>query len=163
MAYVKTNWQTGDVITAAKLNNMETGIYDATEAAAAAFAPDIDDPQDGNVIKYDGTAGKWVNGTASGGMVVPVLTTADQGITWTCSHTYAEIAALITAGKCNQIKRVEEGIPGSVYETLVYSDSSQIIFADYQIDGDGARMTNYIITSESISEVESQYPQPQNP
>ena len=65
MAYVKTNWQTGDVITAAKLNNMETGIYDATEAAAAAFAPDIDDPQDGDVIKYDSTAEKWVNGAAA--------------------------------------------------------------------------------------------------
>ena len=67
MEYVKTNWQTGDVITAAKLNNMETGIYDATEAAAAAFAPDIDDPQNGDVIKYDSTEGKWVNGAASGG------------------------------------------------------------------------------------------------
>ena len=29
MAYEKTNWQTGDVITAAKLNNMEGGIEDA--------------------------------------------------------------------------------------------------------------------------------------
>ena len=67
MAYVKTNWQTGDVITAAKLNNMETGIYDATEAAAAAFAPDIDNPQNGDVIKYDSTEEKWVNGAASGG------------------------------------------------------------------------------------------------
>lgn len=65
MAYVKTNWQTGDVITAAKLNNMETGIYDATEAAADAFVADIDDPQDGDVIKYDGTAEKWVNGAAA--------------------------------------------------------------------------------------------------
>lgn len=73
MAYVKTNWQTGDVITAAKLNNMETGIYDATEAAAAAFAPDIDDPQDGDVIKYDSTAEKWVNGAASGGGGVTIV------------------------------------------------------------------------------------------
>lgn len=30
MAYVKTTWQTGDVITAAKLNNMEDGIEDAS-------------------------------------------------------------------------------------------------------------------------------------
>lgn len=65
MAYVKTNWQTGDVITAAKLNNMETGIYDATEAAADAFVADIDDPQDGDVIKYDSTSEKWVNGSAA--------------------------------------------------------------------------------------------------
>lgn len=30
MAYVKTTWQTGDVITAEKLNNMEGGIENAT-------------------------------------------------------------------------------------------------------------------------------------
>lgn len=64
MAYVKTNWQTGDVVTSSKLNNMETGIYDATEASASAFDPDIDNPQDGDVIKYDSTESKWVNGAA---------------------------------------------------------------------------------------------------
>ena len=78
MAYVKTNWQTGDVITAAKLNNMETGIYDAAEAAAAAFAPDIDDPQDGDVIKYDSTAEKWVNGKG-GGSFAPDITNPQDG------------------------------------------------------------------------------------
>lgn len=33
MAYVKTTWETGDVITAAKLNNMEGGIEAASDAA----------------------------------------------------------------------------------------------------------------------------------
>lgn len=79
MAYVKTNWQTGDVITAAKLNNMETGIYDATEAAADAFAPDIDDPQDGDVIKYDSTEGKWVNGAGPAGDFDPDIDDPQDG------------------------------------------------------------------------------------
>lgn len=31
MSYNKTNWQNGDIITAAKMNKVEQGIYDATE------------------------------------------------------------------------------------------------------------------------------------
>lgn len=34
MDYTKTNWQSGDVITAEKLNNMENGIEDASAAGA---------------------------------------------------------------------------------------------------------------------------------
>ena len=34
MAYTKTTWRTDDVITAALLNKMEQGIYDASEASA---------------------------------------------------------------------------------------------------------------------------------
>lgn len=101
MEYVKTNWQTGDVITAAKLNNMETGIYDATEAAAAAFAPDIDDPQDGDVIKYDGTAEKWVNGAAAeSGLVVPFITVDTQNLTITMDMSFADVLEAIENNKC---------------------------------------------------------------
>ena len=35
--YVPTNWKTGDVITATKLNNMETGIANASELADGAL------------------------------------------------------------------------------------------------------------------------------
>lgn len=35
--YVPTNWKTGDVITATKLNNMETGIADASALANGAL------------------------------------------------------------------------------------------------------------------------------
>ena len=31
MSYVKTTWQTGDIVTANKLNKMEQGIQDAGE------------------------------------------------------------------------------------------------------------------------------------
>ena len=101
MAYVKTNWQTGDVITAAKLNNMETGIYDATEAAAAAFAPDIDDPQDGDVIKYDSTAEKWVNGAGdASGFVVPFITVDALNMTITMDMSFADVLEAIENNKC---------------------------------------------------------------
>lgn len=97
MAYVKTNWQTGDVITAAKLNNMETGIYDATEAAADAFVADIDDPQDGDVIKYDSTEGKWVNGTGGGDSGTLLITINTQ--TMALNKTWTEIGTAMSQGK----------------------------------------------------------------
>ena len=45
MAYTKTTWASGDVVTAEKLNNAESGIETAQEtadAALAAFAPAYD-------------------------------------------------------------------------------------------------------------------------
>lgn len=36
MAYQKTSWLSGDVITAEKMNKIEDGIYQAQEAAASA-------------------------------------------------------------------------------------------------------------------------------
>lgn len=98
MAYVKTNWQTGDVITAAKLNNMEGGIYDANEAVSAAFAPDISNPQDGQVVVYDGTAGKWINGAASGGGVVTVGSINLTAMTVSLNKTAGELWTAFKAG-----------------------------------------------------------------
>ena len=129
MAYVKTNWQTGDVITAAKLNNMETGIYDATEAAAAAFDPDIDDPQDGDVIKYDSTAEKWVNGAAESGLVVPLITVDTQNLTITMDMAFADVLEAIENKKCCYA-RVDIGAGRlSIYhlDSYVPSDSTSLL------------------------------------
>ena len=40
MAYTPNTWNTGDVITAEKLNNLEQGVA----AAGAAFRPQVDKP-----------------------------------------------------------------------------------------------------------------------
>ena len=75
MAYTKTNWQTGDVIDATKLNHAEDGIAQAQQTADTANARDtlgeltdvdITTPTDGQVILYDATNSKWVNGNAGG-------------------------------------------------------------------------------------------------
>lgn len=42
MSYNKTTWATGDIITAAKLNNMEDGIADAGSGAAMVLTLDSD-------------------------------------------------------------------------------------------------------------------------
>lgn len=98
MAYVKTNWQTGDVVTSSKLNNMETGIYDVTEASASAFAPDIDSPQNGDVIKYDSTEEKWVNGEGGGG-IVTVGSINLTAMNVSLNKTAGELWTAFTAGK----------------------------------------------------------------
>lgn len=101
MPYVKTNWKTGDVVTSNKLNNMETGIYDANEAYASAFAPDIDNPQNGDVIKYDSTTEKWVNGAEDElGLVVPLITIDTQNMTITMDMSFADVLEAIESNKC---------------------------------------------------------------
>ena len=43
MSYTPTNWQTGDTVTATKLNNMETGINNAANAFVVTLTPtDLD-------------------------------------------------------------------------------------------------------------------------
>lgn len=43
MSYTPTNWQTGDTITAEKLNNMEGGIENANEPFVITFTPTAQD------------------------------------------------------------------------------------------------------------------------
>lgn len=156
MSYVKTNWKTGDVVTSNKLNNMETGIYDANEASASAFAPDITNPQDGDTLVYDGTAEKWVNGAASGGggNLVAHIDGND-----TLDKTWNEINTALTAGKycviivnsANQIS-IEIIISvsyGSDYWS-VYSTDDQYSY-EYYVDS----ASGYPIKRETIPHVES--------
>lgn len=91
MSYTPTEWETGDVITAVKLNNMETGITNA-------LAPVITNPQDGQTLVYDATAGVWKNGNGNAANVFYATYTPTSGTTATCDKTYSEIAAAIDAG-----------------------------------------------------------------
>lgn len=127
MNYVKNTWTNGDTVTAAKLNNMENGIAAVDTAQAAAFAPDITTPSNGDVIKYDSTAEKWVNGAvfapditnpqdgdtlvynatqqkwvngagSSAEMVIPSFTATMSPQSITCDKTYAEVYAAAAQG-----------------------------------------------------------------
>lgn len=67
--YVPTNWKTGDVITATKLNNMETGIADASALANGALQTS-GGTMTGNLIMdnsviYGSTESIWVKSSSS--------------------------------------------------------------------------------------------------
>ena len=167
MAYVKTNWQTGDVITAAKLNNMETGIYDATEAAADAFVADIDDPQNGDVIKYDSTAGKWVNGEGGGnsGNIIPIVSAADYSSTFTCNYTFAQLLELFDANRISMIKVIVDTTASEYAFYLPLGEIninngniSSISFMAATGSSSGVTTTMITISSTGITYTESTYP-----
>lgn len=89
MSYTKTNWSKGDIITAAKLNHAEQGIYDATEAAASAgggadivfqIVYDTTSSVDYSIIS--GSLDDVVAKVADGGIPVAELYRYDDGGYW---------------------------------------------------------------------------------
>lgn len=56
MAYERTNWQNGDVISSEKLNKMEKGIE-----AACNLEHNVEDPKEGQILKYSAAKEKFVN------------------------------------------------------------------------------------------------------
>ena len=59
--YIPTNWETGDVITATKLNNMETGIAGALQTSGGTMTGNINFTTSGNGIT---TSSPYLNGNA---------------------------------------------------------------------------------------------------
>ena len=150
MAYVKTNWKTGDVVTSSKLNNMETGIYDANEASASAFAPDIDNPQNGDVIKYDSTAEKWVNSEeAEFGLVVPLITVDAQNLTITMDMSFADVLEAIESNKCCYA-HIDIGagtLQAFNLDTFVPSDSTSLLEKQFSFTYSSVGTIPGIVTS----------------
>ena len=90
MAYTKTTWETGDVVSAAKLNNIEDGVEANSEAATNLFGL-IADEYDatatysaGDYCIYDGKLYK-----AADDISTAEEWTADH---WTATTIMAEIA-----------------------------------------------------------------------
>lgn len=116
MAYERTNWQNGDVISSEKLNKMEAGIeyacslehevedptegqvlkYDAEKEkfvnGDVAIETNIQNPTDGQTLKYDAESGKWVNGEGGSGGSGPLIVTVTEGLdSATLDKTWQEI------------------------------------------------------------------------
>lgn len=67
MSYEPTNWKTGDVVTSAKLNKLETGV-----ATAGMVATITIDAENISVSKtYDELVSAWENGAVVHGIITP--------------------------------------------------------------------------------------------
>ena len=100
MSYTPTNWQSGDIITSAKLNKMEQGIANGSGGSSTLSGltdVDISNPTDGQTLMYNATSGKWENGSggSSGGGVLALHVDTQTGA---LDKTWQEIYDQINAG-----------------------------------------------------------------
>lgn len=110
MSYIKTTWAKGDVVTSAKLNNMEDGIEAIDTAQSSAFAPDITNPQGGEILIYDSTSSKWVNYDKSNDDFIITCTPTAQDFSGTCDKSVYEVYEAFQAGKNIKLKTTQEGV-----------------------------------------------------
>lgn len=72
MAYEKQTWQTGDVVTSAKLNHMEDGIAGASSGGGGVFVVNVTttyDEQEHAIYTCDKTAGEVWTALGNGSVV----------------------------------------------------------------------------------------------
>lgn len=89
MAYTPTVWETGDVITAAKLNNMEQGIEDAF------VTPEVTAADQGKVLTVD-SSGEWAAAD-------PTMDVYEMEGTTTLDATFAPTGFSLTTGDPDEI------------------------------------------------------------
>jgi len=107
MAYIPTNWQTGDVVTAEKLNKLENGVENAIEL------PSVTAEDDGDVLTV--VSGAWAKATPSGGGGVEWVTVTKGDIfdgeetlyDCTTDKTFAELSEAYESGKLLVCKYTE--------------------------------------------------------
>lgn len=146
MAYTPTEWQSGDIVTSAKLNKIEQGIADA---GGGSELPDYSGANDGDVLAIASGAPAWTAPSGGGGggvMVVNVtseVTLEDQTV-YSADKTYAEVAAAIEAG---------QDVVARLYSTS--SEFTQLSLVDFSpIDKIvGWEIINVIVDEDSPNEV----------
>lgn len=117
MAYTKNTWQTGDTITAEKLNHMETGIYNSINRISVTVFID----NDNMILKMTGPAFDDIYSVlTNGGLVNAYSSSIQQG-----TGQYQK--ALVTFGVVASVNAVSFG--------------SLLVMANGTADMDGASFT----------------------
>ena len=93
--------------------NGDTIVYDASAGCWVAgegggFSPDITNPQDGDTLVYDASEEKWVNGAGGGGGGYEVI---ENGI-GLLDKTWSEISTAFNSGKIVYITAPMAGMEG---------------------------------------------------
>jgi hypothetical protein len=91
--------------------NREEQFYDEiAQKTDAALTPTITEPSDGDVIKYDATTGKWVNGEGggSGGGGILVVNATHKGSAYVLDKTAAEISSAANSNAVIMIRATTE-------------------------------------------------------
>ena len=91
MAYTKTSWQTGDIVTSEKLNHAEDGIEAANQNTLPAVTSDDND----DVLTV--VEGAWAKSTPRAGLFI-VTADVDENDDITLDKTLAQITAAYKAG-----------------------------------------------------------------
>ena len=142
MSYNKTTWQTGDIVTAEKLNNIENGIENVESL------PSVTAEDDGDVLTV--VSGAWAKATPSGGVFVVHDEYDGESGTDTLDKTWKEIHDALASGKFVPIVFINEeynsakqayiygaGVDGAGgdgdYEVMVY-DISNNAYASFYAD-----------------------------
>ena len=123
MSYEKTTWQTGDVVTAEKLNKLEDGVQNATEL------PSVTAEDDGDVLTV--VEGEWAKATPSGGGgSLAIGVTSVDGVD-TLNKTWQEIHDALAEGKyCVIVESTENFLSQTYVSTVMSGDGSYVIFVD---------------------------------
>lgn len=173
MAYTKTNWQTGDVIDATKLNHAEDGIAQAQQTADTANArdslADLTDveitgtPTDGQVVMYDATNSKWVNGSAGGGVkYINVFDATNNKLNKTCEEMLELYTQAILYCDFNKTWSLSghSVYPGKYNLTSIYNNGTtyyfvfqRIIFRGYLNDSGKPSLRDIFPSSLEISDL----------
>ena len=107
MAYTPTEWETGDVITAEKLNNIEDGIVANEEAIADAFvAPEVTAADQGKVLTVD-SSGEWAAAAPDDSLIVTLTYAGAPDDSPVLSVTVDELYAAVSAHKAVQLYAVD--------------------------------------------------------
>lgn len=118
MSYTKTNWQTGDIVTAEKLNNLENGVESAQ-------LPTVSSIDNGKVLTV--ANGAWGVGNGQ----IYFVTQTETGI----AESYNELKALVSNNIPVFITMYNDELEGSeayvIYSLSSLEKHNEIYFASF--------------------------------